>query len=138
MIWQGMPTATTKIPLTLVVARSVLSAAPSPMRSFRLFFFAGALLAAGLAIAADIEPKAGPIPPGPTPTERARSALPAERDRDEAIRLNAFEVLATADTSYGALNSNSITRFNTELATMPVSADIFTKTFMDDVAASSV
>ena len=38
--------------------------------------------------------------------------------------LSPFEVTAGADRGYGALNSNSITRFNVELERMPVSADI--------------
>ncbi len=54
------------------------------------------------------------------------------------VQLNPFEVTSDRDDSYGALNSNSITRFNTELSKMPVSADIFTQAFMNDVAATSV
>ncbi len=83
----------------------------------------------------DERSKADRVAP-PTPNDRPIKN-PAQ-ELDEAVQLNAFEVQASTDTSYGALNSNSITRFNTELATMPVSADIFTKAFMDDVAASSV
>ena len=52
--------------------------------------------------------------------------------------MNPFEVQADQDNSYGALNSNSITRFNTELDKMPISADIYTQTFMNDVGATSV
>jgi outer membrane receptor protein involved in Fe transport len=62
-----------------------------------------------------------------------RSAL-----RDEAIQLTPFEVVADSDRSYGAINSNSITRFNTELSRLPVSADILTETFMRDVGVTSV
>lgn len=67
-------------------------------------------------------------------------AKPAEAPAkpEETITLTAFEVLADSDKSYGALNSNSITRFNTELDRMPVSADIFNEAFMKDVAAVSV
>src|SRR5205823_411625 len=50
--------------------------------------------------------------------------------RDETVLLNAFEVREDSDTSYGALNSNSITRFSTELDHMPVSADVFNEAFM--------
>jgi outer membrane receptor protein involved in Fe transport len=69
-----------------------------------------------------------PVPPTPaklTPTT-------------EVVALSAFEVQADSDRSYGALNSASITRFNVEMDKMPVSADIFTETFMKDIAASSV
>jgi outer membrane receptor protein involved in Fe transport len=54
------------------------------------------------------------------------------------VLLSPFEVKADSDNSYGALNSNSITRFNTELTKLPVSADIMSETFMQDVGASSV
>ena len=54
------------------------------------------------------------------------------------VQLSAFEVKADSDNSYGALNSNSITRFNTELSKLPVSADIMSETFMQDVGAVSV
>ena len=54
------------------------------------------------------------------------------------IELSAFEVAADSDTSYGALNSASVTRFNVAMEDMPVSADIFTETFMRDVASASV
>ncbi|HUR56432.1 MAG TPA: hypothetical protein VM029_01895, partial [Opitutaceae bacterium] len=55
---------------------------------------------------------------------------------DETVQLNVFEVSADRDDSYGALNSNSITRFNTELAKLPISADIYNEAFMRDVNAS--
>ena len=54
------------------------------------------------------------------------------------MALSAFEVKEDSDTSYGALNSNSITRFNTELSRMPISADIFTEAFMNDVGARTI
>jgi outer membrane receptor protein involved in Fe transport len=65
-------------------------------------------------------------------------ATPRPAAGDTPIALNAFEVQADRDNSYGALNSASITRFNVEMEKMPVSADIFTETFMKDVAISSV
>ena len=57
---------------------------------------------------------------------------------EETLFLNVFEVLADRDDSYGALNSNSITRFNTELAKLPISAEIYNEAFMRDVNATSV
>jgi hypothetical protein len=54
------------------------------------------------------------------------------------VTLNPFEVKAEADNSYGALNSNSLTQFNTALDRTPVSADIFTAEFMRDIAVTSV
>ncbi len=72
-------------------------------------------------------PTPGQVPPKPV-------AKPAE----EAVTLNVFEVSADKDDSYGALNSNSITRFNTELAKLPITADIYNEAFMRDVNANSV
>jgi outer membrane receptor protein involved in Fe transport len=71
-------------------------------------------------------------------TAPSTAPSPAARPAGEPIALNAFEVQADPDNSYGALNSASITRFNVEMDKLPVSADIFTETFMKDVAASSV
>lgn len=70
-------------------------------------------------------------------SEQPRSAL-KEPSVDGWETLNAFEVRADSDTSYGALNSNSITRFNTELSRMPISADIFTEAFINDVGARTI
>jgi outer membrane receptor protein involved in Fe transport len=71
-------------------------------------------------------------------TAPAPVAAASPHPTDQAIVLNPFEVHTDADTSYGALNSNSITRFSTELSKMPISADIFTEDFMRDVDATSV
>jgi len=72
-----------------------------------------------------------------------RLAVPAEaasagRVEREVVQLNPFEVSAGRDNSYGALNSNSITSFTTELNKLPVSADIFDQTFMNDLGVMSV
>jgi len=58
--------------------------------------------------------------------------------KDQAVSMNIFEVKADTDGSYGAVNSNSVTMFNTDLSSLPLSADIFTKTFMDDVGARTI
>src|SRR5687768_14845582 len=74
--------------------------------------FGLALLAAGL--------EAQTIPP------------PPPQKISETIELSPFTVQATSDTSYGALNSNSITSFNAELEKLPISADVLTSAFMED------
>ena len=66
------------------------------------------------------------------------SGASRQGEAGEVVALSAFEVVADSDRSYGALNSNSITRFNTELSKLPVSADILTETFMRDVGVTSV
>ena len=69
----------------------------------------------------------------------AQAPAPRPAPADEAIiTITPFEVTADKDGSYGAVNSNSITMFETDLAKLPISADVFTKTFMDDVGARSI
>ncbi|MFM1748544.1 MAG: hypothetical protein RLZZ188_2210, partial [Verrucomicrobiota bacterium] len=89
-------------------------------------FFAAALLASFAA--AQVVPPAASRPP----------TAPASKPAGEYVTLNPFEVKAEADNSYGALNSNSLTQFNTALSQTPVSADIFTAEFMRDIAVTSV
>ncbi len=62
----------------------------------------------------------------------------AKKSEDTVVKLDPFEVRTDKDTSYGALNSNSITRFNVELAKVPVVADIFTSQFMQDTQVQTV
>jgi len=57
---------------------------------------------------------------------------------EESIVLSPFEVSTSKDTSYGALNSNSLTRFSTELDKTPMSADILTSAFLQDVDLNTV
>ena len=57
---------------------------------------------------------------------------------EETVQLSPFEVKSEADKSYGALNSNSLTAFSTELRRMPVSADVFGEAFMNDVGMNTV
>ena len=68
----------------------------------------------------------------------APAADAGRKKADELVTLNPFEVKAEADNSYGALNSNSVTQFNTALNKVPVSADIFTEDFMRDISATSI
>src|SRR4051812_16366896 len=68
----------------------------------------------------------------------AQTATPPANSAEEAIRLNVFEVREDSDTSYGALQSNSLTAFRLDLAKTPATAQIFTQTFMDDIAATSI
>lgn len=70
---------------------------------------------------------------------RAQVSEPAAKPANsEVVNLTPFEVEATSDNSYGALNSNSITSFNTALDRLPISADIFTRSFIDDTNSQTV
>ena len=70
--------------------------------------------------------------------QATRPPTPSAPPAGGLVALNPFEVKAEADNSYGALNSNSLTQFNTALDRTPVSADIFTAEFMRDIAVTSV
>src|SRR5207302_10828227 len=72
------------------------------------------------------------------PAPFASAPRPVDPKSGELIELTPFEVRTDKDTSYGALNSNSVTRFNTELDKVPISDDIFTEQFMTDVGATSI
>jgi outer membrane receptor for ferric coprogen and ferric-rhodotorulic acid len=93
---------------------------------------AAALCAALLGGADTLPAQSAPTPAAVGPMPRPVRAV------DELIELSPFEVKAEADKSYGALNSNSLTAFTTELKTMPVSADVFSETFMRDIGMSTV
>ena len=69
---------------------------------------------------------------------QAPAPAPAPKGSDTPVQLSPFEVNTSKDTSYGALNSTSITAFNMQLLKTPVAADIFTEEFMRDVAATTV
>ena len=76
------------------------------------------------------QPAAAPAPASPT--------APTPAADEELIELSPFTITADSSNSYTALNTTSVTRFRAELAKLPVSADVFTETFLDDVAATSI
>ena len=114
--------------MTTLTAPIVLAALPG--RLCRLLCLATLTACTQVAFGQAVAP-ARPEPAKPTPVVTPVAV-------EEAVVLSAFEVKADSDKSYGAVNSNSITRFNTELDHMPVSADIFNEAFMKDIAATSV
>ncbi|HWA25015.1 MAG TPA: TonB-dependent receptor plug domain-containing protein [Lacunisphaera sp.] len=65
-------------------------------------------------------------------------ARPAAALAPEVLQLSPFEVNVSQDRGYGALRSNSLTAFSMDLEKMPATAQVFTSTFIDDVAATSV
>ncbi len=95
-------------------------------RPIRWFLFASAWVMPAALVPAQVAPQPPAIAAG-------RVSPPGE-----AIQLSPFEVNTAKDTSYGALNSTSITAFNLQLLKTPVAADIFTEEFMRDVAATTV
>ena len=93
---------------------------------------ASAPLVAGEVTTRNARLPAAPAPRVPTSSEIRGGGKEA---KEETVRMSAFEVAADPDSSYGALNSNSITRFKVELDKMPVSADVLNEAFMNDVGA---
>lgn len=87
-----------------------------------------ALVAIVLLAPSAVRAQAVATPPG-------AGATPA---KSETIVLSPFEVVTDRDTSYGALNSNSIAAVNMQLLKAPVAADIFTEQFIEDVAVTTV
>lgn len=65
-------------------------------------------------------------------------ARAADSNQDHVVQLNPFEVRSETDTGYGALQSNSLTAFRIDLDKMPATAQVFTRTFMDDIGATSI
>ncbi|MBL9207202.1 MAG: TonB-dependent receptor plug domain-containing protein [Opitutaceae bacterium] len=86
--------------------------------------------------------KKGASRPDTTRAAETRHSLPTRRvalsEGSETVTLNPFEVNEDSDTSYGALNSNSLTGFSAKLESLPMSADILTETFMKDVAETQI
>jgi outer membrane receptor protein involved in Fe transport len=76
--------------------------------------------------------------PAPAPVRPAPATVRPATSTEEILELTPFTVEATSDKSYGAINSNSITSFNTELEKLPISADVLTKTFMDDTNSTTL
>jgi outer membrane receptor protein involved in Fe transport len=70
--------------------------------------------------------------------QAAPSAAASAPRASETVELSVFEVSATKDASYSALNTNSVTRFAVELNRLPITADIFTEAFISDVGATTI
>lgn len=77
-------------------------------------------------------------PPAAAQSGDRAAQLTAEERAEQPIELSPFEVRADRDSSYGALQSNSLTSFRLDLAKTPVTAQVFTQAFMDDIASSSI
>lgn len=73
----------------------------------------------------------------PVKNNVAPSSEPSKSD-NEVIQLNPFEVNVSKDQGYGALQSNSLTNFSMDLQKMPATAQVFTRSFLDDTASTSI
>jgi len=68
----------------------------------------------------------------------ATPAKPASADNDQVVELSPFEVRVDKDRGYGALQSSSLTNFSMDLQKMPATAQVFTRSFLDDTASTSI
>jgi outer membrane receptor protein involved in Fe transport len=94
---------------------------------------------AGLALAAAaLTSLFAQTPPPPVQVGSAPAAPAPAAAANQVVQLNPYDVTADKDNSYGAVNSNAITRFNVELSKLPVSADIFTQSFIEDIGATTI
>src|SRR5688572_28113503 len=77
-------------------------------------------------------------PAAARPTVAPPTAPAVNAPQSETIQLTPFEVKSDPDNSYGALQSNSLTAFSIDLEKMPATAQVFTSTFMDDIAVNNI
>lgn len=56
---------------------------------------------------------------------------------DETVTLSPFEVTASSNDTYQAFNTNSISGTNRELTKLPLTAEVFNSTFLEDLAITS-
>ncbi len=69
----------------------------------------------------------------------ADAAAPANRaERDEAVVLAPFAVVGDPHDSYEAHNTQGVTGTNRAIASLPLSMDAFTRTFIDEIAATDI
>jgi outer membrane receptor for monomeric catechols len=68
----------------------------------------------------------------------AASRAQSTASSDEVVTLSPFQVTSEGDTGYRAANSLEGSRLNTPLRDTPGSISVFTKDFLDDIAATDL
>jgi outer membrane receptor protein involved in Fe transport len=91
-----------------------------------------------LSITRDPNGSRAAVLPAARPADNGHRAEKGKQGDAEVVALNPFEVNTSRDTSYGALNSASISAFNMELLKTPVAADVFTEEFIRDVGTTNI
>jgi outer membrane receptor protein involved in Fe transport len=67
----------------------------------------------------------------------ATSTTPASA-REDAVTLSAFEVKADAADSYEALNTSGVTGTNRSIRSLPMTMNVYTRTFIDELNAVDI
>jgi outer membrane receptor protein involved in Fe transport len=109
----------------------------STRRRFRQFSLASLVTLAPAVFAQVANPPPATAPAAPA-ADRPVAGQPVAPMKEDVVELSPFTVSVDGSDSYTALNTNSVTRFRQELAKLPVSADVFTEKFMEDIAAVSI
>lgn len=82
--------------------------------------------------------RSAPAAPKTAPPAKSADAVPTARAGDQVVELSPFEVRVDRDRGYGALQSSSLTNFSMDLQKMPATAQVFTQSFIDDTASTSI
>ncbi|MSU25561.1 MAG: hypothetical protein EXS32_17280 [Opitutus sp.] len=59
-------------------------------------------------------------------------------EKEEPVELQAFEVKADASDSYEALNTSGVTGTNRSIRSLPITMNVFTRTFIDELGATDI
>lgn len=65
-------------------------------------------------------------------------AAATEPPREETVLLNAFEVTGDPEDSYEALNTSGVTGTNRSIRSLPVTMNVYTRTFLDEINATDI
>jgi outer membrane receptor protein involved in Fe transport len=79
-----------------------------------------------------VAPAASPAAAAPTAAEVAAAKKKQKQD-EQTIRLNVFEVKSDSSDTYDATNTNSVTGTNTLLSKTPLDAKVFNRQLMDEL-----
>ncbi|MEN9637141.1 MAG: putative ferrichrome-iron TonB-dependent receptor, partial [Verrucomicrobiota bacterium] len=72
------------------------------------------------------------------PAGLAQLVAPAAAARDEPVTLSAFEVTADPSDSYEALNTSGVTGTNRSIRSLPMTMNVYTRTFIDELNATDI
>ena len=68
----------------------------------------------------------------------ARFALPLAAVKEVPVELQAFEVKADASDSYEVLNTSGVTGTNRSIRSLPITMNVFTRPFSDELGATDI
>ena len=101
-----------------------------------------ALLGTGSAFTPGLIAQTAPAPVAPVPTPSASptptaaeeaAAIKKQKQAEQTILLNVFEVKSDSSDTYDATNTNSVTGTNTLLSKTPLDAKVFNRQLMDEL-----